>query len=178
MGSKLWLALRHGSVTIRLRSGCQHNSLWLALRHGSVTIRSLLTRSRSRLWLALRHGSVTMRQHNGNDSGRLWLALRHGSVTIPSRSRTCEPGVVACTQARISYNFGVFRLYRKRVVACTQARISYNQPSGCMATRPLWLALRHGSVTIEYNTARQYFMLWLALRHGSVTISLSASPVL
>jgi len=34
----------------------------------------------------------------------------------------------------------------------------------------LWLALRHGSVTIEIAKAEAAELLWLALRHGSVTI--------
>ena len=35
----------------------------------------------------------------------------------------------------------------------------------------LWLALRHGSVTIEREKIRMEIELWLALRHGSVTIN-------
>ena len=34
----------------------------------------------------------------------------------------------------------------------------------------LWLALRHGSVTIQAEQTAKDDMLWLALRHGSVTI--------
>jgi hypothetical protein len=34
--------------------------------------------------------------------------------------------VVACTQARISYNLSIFFGELTSVVACTQARISYN----------------------------------------------------
>ena len=36
------------------------NVLWLALRHGSVTIYGVKPTARQVLWLALRHGSVTI----------------------------------------------------------------------------------------------------------------------
>ena len=56
----LWLALRHGSVTMRRSAHRTMNTLWLALRHGSVTITMILEPKSNTLWLALRHGSVTI----------------------------------------------------------------------------------------------------------------------
>jgi hypothetical protein len=55
---------------------------------------------------------------------------------------------VACTQAWISYNslYHCFMLHW--VVACTQAWISYNKQAYADYPPELWLALRHGSVTI------------------------------
>ena len=57
--------------------------------------------------------------------------------------------VVACTQARISYNGVLDARGAADVVACTQARISYNLKNGMAKHSMLWLALRHGSVTID-----------------------------
>ena len=56
--------------------------LWLALRHGSVTIPFIQVCPRHELWLALRHGSVTITRNSNELTRGLWLALRHGSVTI------------------------------------------------------------------------------------------------
>jgi len=36
----------------------------------------------------------------------------------------------------------------------------------------LWLALRHGSVIIDFYIVTVIILLWLALRHGSVIINL------
>jgi len=60
--------------------------LWLALRHGSVTIRDERRSLAVPLWLALRHGSVTIGRKKPAVVGTLWLALRHGSVTIIGQS--------------------------------------------------------------------------------------------
>ncbi len=62
--------------------------LWLALRHGSVTILVLYLLVGLLLWLALRHGSVTILVPRAKPSNALWLALRHGSVTIQYRKTT------------------------------------------------------------------------------------------
>ena len=56
--------------------------MWLALRHGLVTIRGVLTRRIIVLWLALRHGLVTILQRGHRCGEALWLALRHGLVTM------------------------------------------------------------------------------------------------
>ena len=55
---------------------------------------------------------------------------------------------MACTQARVSYNLFGFLGNFNIVVACTQARVSYNMPSLIVCSAKLWLALRHGLVTI------------------------------
>ena len=57
---RLWLALRHGLVTMRLGSVIASSVLWLALRHGLVTINDDLGAFTVELWLALRHGLVTI----------------------------------------------------------------------------------------------------------------------
>ena len=78
--------------------------------------------------------------------------------------------VVACTQARVSYNRRFFACLRCRVVACTQARVSYNSLKSSTACVRLWLAHRHGSVTMTGCLYSYGGGLWLAHRHGSVTI--------
>jgi len=75
--------------------------LWLALRHGSVIISKMFERMAKGLWLALRHGSVIIAFGKSFWVFQLWLALRHGSVIIAAAGLA---KVVACTQARISYN--------------------------------------------------------------------------
>ena len=56
--------------------------MWLALRHGLVTIIEANTNGVAELWLALRHGLVTIQVCYDDKAHRLWLALRHGLVTI------------------------------------------------------------------------------------------------
>ena len=108
MVPELWLALRHGLVTIIGEDHWLLIGLWLALRHGLVTIFLVFHRTKLLLWLALRHGLVTIAAGRIHRFAGLWLALRHGLVTIrewmPLRFNT---GVVACSQAWISYNINV-----------------------------------------------------------------------
>jgi len=56
------------------------------------------------------------------------------------------------------------------VVACTQARISYNRLSTVAWSHTLWLALRHGSVTIIMETRH-----WQAVNQTQVEKAVSSS---
>ena len=85
--------------------------------------------------------------------------------------------VVACTQTRISYNFNTILSHHKAVVACTQTRISYNIRRKPAIYFSLWLALRHGSVIIRGQSYPLVFRLWLALRHGSVIMPQKNKPL-
>ena len=55
-------------------------------------------------------------------------------------------------------------------MACSQAWISYNLARLQRVNGVLWLALRHGLVTIARGIFVRNGALWLALRHGLVTI--------
>jgi hypothetical protein len=69
-----------------------HCRLWLALRHGLVTMFGVQDSFGSALWLALRHGLVTISTAATTMRRELWLALRHGLVTIPfSQVLCCQP---------------------------------------------------------------------------------------
>jgi len=59
-------------------------------------------------------------------------------------------------------------------VACSQAWISYNIAAYASDLRRLWLALRHGLVTINSKEKNHEVPLWLALRHGLVTMDTKA----
>gem|GEM_PF-5262933 len=63
----------------------------------------------------------------------------------------CNHSVVACSQAWISYNIAAVHYTGRHVVACSQAWISYNQHWSQAIPPELWLALRHGLVTIPHS---------------------------
>ncbi len=107
-----------------------------------------------RLWLALRHGSVTISDTKKLSHYLLWLALRHGSVTMVTCS-DARPFCCGLLSGTDQLQFLSIKILRFLVVACSQARISYNTYAGLVIKFSLWLALRHGSVTIASAPCRQ-----------------------
>ncbi len=82
------------------------------------------------------------------------------------------PAVVRLDEAQATCPPKPLRAKDGRRVVVGQAGKAKFLDFGVCGYFSLWLALRHGSVIIDFYIVTVIILLWLALRHGSVIINL------
>ncbi len=102
------------------------NRLWLALRHGSVTIVRTVGDQITGV-VACSQARISYNKSEITTAIMVVVACSQARISYNNCIRwEVEFTVVACSQARISYNDPLFISGTLKVVACSQARISYN----------------------------------------------------